>query len=96
VKKAMFAELVERLKQAGEIARGERAPSREFPVDADSIKKLRAKAKLSQAEFASLIGVPVATLKNWEQGRRVPVGPAKALLHAIEKDPKNVLKALAA
>jgi putative transcriptional regulator len=40
--------------------------------------------------------VDVGTLRNWEQGRREPTGPAKALLTAIERDPENVLKALAA
>ena len=75
---------------------GKRAPSREFHIDADSIKALRAKIKLSQAKFAALMQVQLSTLQNWEQGRREPTGPAKALLHAIEKDPEHVLKALAA
>jgi len=61
-----------------------------------TIKELRSRLSLSQPKFASLIGVEVSTLRNWEQGRRIPNGPAKALLHAISKDPKNVLKALAA
>lgn len=96
MKKALFDELVESVKQAGEIVRGERAPSREFHVDAVMIKKLRGRTSLSQPKFASLIGVDVGTLRNWEQGRREPNGPARALLYAISRDPKNVLKALAA
>ena len=96
MKKALFDELVESVKQAGEIVRGERAPSREFRVDAVMIKQLRDRTKLSQPKFATLLGVEVGTLRNWEQGRREPTGPAKALLHAIDRDPKNVLKALAA
>lgn len=51
---------------------------------------------LSQPKFAQLLHVGVGTLRNWEQGRREPTGPAKALLRAIKADPKAVLKALAA
>jgi putative transcriptional regulator len=96
MKKVLFNELIESLNQAREIVRGERAPSREFFVDAAMIKQLRKSTKLSQAKFAALLRVEVSTLRNWEQGRREPTGPAKALLFAIRKDPANVLKALAA
>jgi putative transcriptional regulator len=96
MKKKFFDELLESVKQAGEIVRGERAPSREFYVDAAMIKDLRKRTKLSQAKFAALLRVEIGTLRNWEQGRREPTGPAKALLHAIRKDPEHVLKALAA
>jgi putative transcriptional regulator len=96
VKKALFAELVESLTQAGEISRGEREPSRVFNVDAQMVKKLRSASGLSQKQFASLVCVDVGTLRNWEQGIRTPSGPAKALLVAIKNDPKNVLKALRA
>lgn len=96
MEKKLFSELVESMNQMNEIVRGERAPSREFHVDAKSIKKLRSDTGLSQSKFAALMRVPVGTLQNWEQGRREPEGPAKALLHAIKKDPDHVLKALAA
>jgi putative transcriptional regulator len=96
MKKAKFDTLLESVKQAGEIARGERAPSREFRVDAVMIKKLRARTKLSQPKFAALINVEVSTLRNWEQGRREPNGPAKALLRAIDRDPVSVIRALVA
>jgi len=95
MKKKLFAELVESVKQAGEIVRGERAPSREFYVDGAMVKELRKKTKLSQAKFAALLRVELSTLQNWEQGRREPTGPARALLYAIKKDPEHVLKALA-
>ena len=96
MKKRLFDELVESVKQAGEIVRGKRGPSREFFVDAAMIKQLRKSTKLSQAKFAALLRVEVSTLRNWEQGRREPTGPAKALIYAIRKDPTHVLKALAA
>ncbi len=93
--KKLFAELVQSMEQAGEIIRGERAPSRELNIDSVTIKKIRQAARLSQAKFAKVIDVQVTTLQNWEQGRRDPTGPAKALLRAISKDPKHVLAALA-
>jgi putative transcriptional regulator len=96
MKKQLFVELVESMKQMNEIVRGERAPSREFNVDAVAIKELRSKIGLSQSRFAALLHVNVGTLRNWEQGLREPTGPAKALLVAINRDPRNVLKALAA
>ena len=48
----------------------------------------------SQRRFAEAIGVPVMTLRNWEQGRRRPTGPALVLLSMIQRDPRIVLKAL--
>ncbi len=50
---------------------------------------------MTQAKFAALIDVQLGTLRNWEQGRREPTGPAKALLKAIHNDPVHVLNALA-
>jgi putative transcriptional regulator len=94
--KKLFDRLVESVGQMNEIARGERAPSREFVIDAVRVKEIRQGTGLSQAKFALLIDVQLATLRNWEQGRREPTGPAKALLRAIRKDPIHVLQALAA
>lgn len=94
--KKLFSQLVESMEQMGEITRGERAPSREFHIDAVQVKEVRAATGLSQDKFAKVIDVQVATLRNWEQGRRVPTGPAKALLRAIRNDPKHVIKALRA
>ena len=94
--KRLFSELVDSMKQMNEIVQGKRAASRRFEVNAVSVKKLRAKLGLSQPKFAALLHVDVGTLRNWEQGRREPTGPAKALLTAISRDPENVLKALAA
>lgn len=90
-----FDELMESVQQMDEIARGERQPSREFHVDALQVKEIRKATGLTQAKFAALIDVQLGTLRNWEQGRRDPTGPAKALLKAIHNDPVNVLNALA-
>lgn len=91
--KKFFEKLLESVEQAGEIVRGERPPSRVFHVD--SVREIRAMTQLSQPKFAKLLQVDVGTLRNWEQGRREPTGPAKALLRAIKNNPQAVLKALA-
>jgi putative transcriptional regulator len=57
-------------------------------ADAAYAKSIRARAKLTQAEFAARIGVPLETVRNWEQGKRSPRGPARALLKVIEKAPQ--------
>jgi putative transcriptional regulator len=94
--KAMFDRLVTSIKQAGKIHRGEMPPSRRFEVTPLDIKKMREDLHKSQPEFAEMIGVSVGTLRNWEQGRRHPIGPARALLKVVSKNPTAVLKALAA
>ena len=93
--KRLFADLKKSVMEMDEIIHGERAPSRESVVDAPGVKQIRAATGLSQEKFARLIDVQVTTLRNWEQGRREPTGPAKALLRAIQNDPRHVLQALA-
>ncbi|MGN8277779.1 helix-turn-helix domain-containing protein [Pseudomonas sp. SMV71] len=90
-----FDELMESVQQMDEIVRGERQPSREFIVNALQVKEIRKATGLTQARFAALIDVQLGTLRNWEQGRREPTGPAKALLRAIHNDPEHVINALA-
>ena len=64
--------------------------------DADYARSVRAATKLTQAEFAARIGVPIETVRNWEQGKRAPRGPARALLKVIERAPDLAFAALAA
>ncbi|MFW5812852.1 MAG: helix-turn-helix domain-containing protein [Fibrobacterota bacterium] len=54
----------------------------------------RKRLHLSQSEFALMIGVSKYTLQNWEQGRREPEGPARALLRVADRNPQAVLEAL--
>ncbi|MGA6105991.1 NadS family protein [Pseudomonas solani] len=89
-----FDDLMESVQQMDEIRRGERKPSREFTVDALQVKAIRKATGLTQARFAAMIDVQLGTLRNWEQGRREPTGPAKALLRAIHNDPVHVIQAL--
>jgi putative transcriptional regulator len=94
MKKQHFDRLVTSIRQAGAIRRGEVEPSRitEFaPLDVRAIREGLGK---SQAEFARMIGVSLSTLQNWEQGRRRPQGPARALLKVASHDPDAVTAAL--
>lgn len=94
MEKNLFNRLLESTVQMDEIARGERQPSREFHVDAAQVRIIRKRTGMAQPAFAEAIGVALGTLRNWEQGRRDPEGPAKALLRAISNDPQNVIAAL--
>jgi putative transcriptional regulator len=59
------------------------------------VRDLRRRARLTQQEFAAKLGVPVETIRNWEQGKRAPRGPARALLAVIAHAPEMVFAALA-
>jgi len=89
-----FRELVGSIKEAGRIRRGEARPSREFRYQPEDVRAIRMRLNKSQSEFALMIGVSVNTLQNWEQGRREPDGPAKALLRVASKAPDVVASAL--
>ena len=67
-----------------------------IPGDAAYARGVRAQTKLTQAEFASRIGVPIETVRNWEQGKRSPRGPARALLKLLEKAPEVAFAVLGA
>jgi len=60
-----------------------------------AVRELRLRAKLTQVEFAARLGVPLETIRNWEQGKRSPRGPARALLAVIAREPDMVFAALA-
>jgi putative transcriptional regulator len=62
--------------------------------DAVYARGVRARTNLTQAEFAARIGVPIDTVRNWEQGKRSPRGPARALLKVIDKAPDVAFAAL--
>jgi putative transcriptional regulator len=62
-------------------------PGRPPEVDADYARRIRAQVRLTQAEFAARIGVPIETVRNWEQGKRQPRGPARALLKLLDQAP---------
>ena len=71
-----------------------RGTARIVEVPSIDVAAVRKKLGLSQDRFARAFGVSAATVRNWEQGRRHPVGPAKVLLRVIDKEPEAVLRAL--
>ena len=90
----LFDELLQSVKEAGQVVKGKCRPSRTFVVAALDVRNIRENLNLSQNQFAALVHVSVKTLRNWEQGIRRPGGAATALLTAIRNDPKNVIAAL--
>lgn len=86
--KESFNELVASIKEAGAISRGEIEPSRFFVLQKQDIKAIREKTGLSQNQFAQKLDISSSTLKKWEQGKRQPTGPAKALLRILDKQPQ--------
>lgn len=94
MKKELFDELLQSVKEAGAIERGKAEPSRTFEVKtANDVVRVRAQLGLSQHKFARLLGISENTLQNWEQGRRKPAGPAKVLLKVAARHPQVVLEA---
>ena len=68
---------------------------RSFHCSPPTVRDLRRRAHLTQQQFAAKLGVPVETIRNWEQGKRAPRGPARALLAVIAHAPDTVFDALA-
>lgn len=94
MEQALFDDLVQSLKEAKAIARGEMPASRRIEVTPPDVKAIREQIGLSQSEFARLMRVSIKTLQNWEQHRRNPTGPAAALLKIVRTSPDVALKAL--
>lgn len=94
MKKDDFDLLMSSMKEGAAILRGKTKPSRVFDFHPADVKKIRAALGLSQPEFAQMIGVSLSTLRNWEQGRRSPEGPARTLLLVAARNPKAVADAL--
>ena len=92
--KELFEKLLQSVKQMDGVRKGKQKPARVTEVTKIDVKATREKTGLSQAEFARVIHVSKGTLMNWEQGRRLPTGPARALLKAVSNDPEHVIRAL--
>ncbi len=94
MKNELLNDLVASIKEMQQFERGERAPSRVFVIPKPDVVSIRKRLGLSQSQFALLIGVSKRTVEGWEQERREPEGPARALLRIFEVDPKHAAKAL--
>ncbi len=97
MKRDLYRELEASIKAAGAQRRGERQLKALTPIPPSSIdvRKIRERLNLSQASFALLIRTSTRTVQDWEQGRRQPAGPARALLRIAEKRPELLLETLA-
>ena len=89
-----FTGIMEGIEDATAFVQGQQARAR--VVEGPDIKALRKRIKMTQAVFAKSFCLPLGTVKDWEQGRRQPDAPARALLAVIEDNPEAVQKALAA
>ena len=87
----LFDELVQSVREMGAIARGEKQPARVTEISAPDVKQVRENLGFSQEEFARALRVSVGTIRNWEQNRRQPTGPARVLLTIVQQQP-DVLK----
>lgn len=93
MKDELFAELVGSIKEAGAYLRGEQAPaSVSFAAEPDP-RAIRERLGLTQGQFAAALCISVNTLRDWEQGRREPSGPAMRLLQIAAKHPDIILEA---
>jgi putative transcriptional regulator len=91
MKEELFNELLESIKEGEQIIRGKKKASRIFHFDQPDVQAIRKKYGLSQEKFATLLGISVSTLRNWEQGRRKPEGPARVLLQVAALHPEAIL-----
>jgi len=92
MKASLFEELKASIREGGAILRGEKKASRTFHFDESNVTGLRERYGLSQPKFAALLGISVKTLRNWEQGRRRPQGPARILLRVAAAHPEAILE----
>ena len=89
-------DLIASMKQAAAHAQGRKVRGlRVTSVEIPDVKTIRRALRMSQHRFAAVYRIPLATLKNWEQGRRHPDAPAAAYLLAIKRRPKQVMEAVA-
>jgi putative transcriptional regulator len=87
-------DLVQGLTEAVQFARGKKAGVRVTVVEVPDVRAIRRGLHMSQHEFADAFRIPLATIKNWEQGRRAPDAPAAAYLQAIARQPQVIREAL--
>jgi len=87
-----FNTIMQGLEEAEAYMRGESSGFgvHEVEVPQPDVRAIRASTGLSQDMFARSIGVAPGTIRNWEQGRRHPHGPARVLLALVERDPRII------
>lgn len=89
-----FDSIRQGLEEAIAWKKGKKTGARVRTYSAMDVAKIRKKTKLSQREFSTSFSIPLSTLRQWEQGQRVPRGPAQALLKIIDRNAEAALEAL--
>jgi putative transcriptional regulator len=88
MEESLFNDLLTSAGEAKAILNHQRKPSRSFMLDEPDAKSIRTQLQLTQDEFAKLLNISVNTLRNWEQSRRKPEGPARVLLSIAATHPE--------
>ncbi|MGZ8217337.1 helix-turn-helix domain-containing protein [Methylomagnum sp.] len=88
-------ELIESLNEAKAYAEGTSTEAQVHIIEVPDVRGIRQRLGLSQQEFSNAYRIPLAMLKNWEQGRRQPDAPAAAYLQVIDRRPQKIREALA-
>lgn len=86
--------LIQAAQEAAAMARGEAVPGAVLHMP-PNVRAIRGRLKLTQPAFARRFGLPVGTVRDWEQGRAVPDQAARVLLRIIEREPEAVQRAIA-
>jgi putative transcriptional regulator len=89
-KTRLFDDLMQGMQEMDTYLQGKRGKARVHHVPVVDVRKIRTKLGLSQNKFSERFGIPSATLRNWEQGRRQPETPTRILLAIIDRHPSLV------
>lgn len=95
--RSVGSEIIEALHNAVAYAKGDNGKARTHRILVPpriNVKRVRRKLGMSQNDFAEQFGISAATVRNWEQGRRQPEGPARVLLTIIDREPAAVQRVL--
>jgi putative transcriptional regulator len=96
--RSVGSEIIAALHNAVAYAKGDNSKGRTHRILVPpriNVKRVRRKLGMSQNDFAEQFGISAATVRNWEQGRRQPEGPARVLLTIIDREPAAVQRVLA-
>lgn len=89
-----FDSIQQGLREAIDCAQGKSVKAVVHEVAQPDVKAIREHVGMTQAEFASVFGISLGTLRHWERGDRTPRGPARVLLNVVAREPTAVLRAL--
>jgi len=93
MKTELFNELLQSVREAGAVRRGERKAHRETKLTIPDVKAIRSELGVSEEQLAALLGVRPITIRNWQTGKRKPKGATFVLLRVAEKHPEALLDA---